>query len=116
MRKYFIPAATAAIASAAVAQADDPYLWLEEIEGEKAIGQVKQWNAETEAMLTAMAGFEERKARALKLLNDPNQIATPSEVRLPPGTVEAVRAFATPKSVTTADPPEMRMFSGLMSR
>jgi prolyl oligopeptidase len=80
LRNLIIAAATAAIATAAVAQADDPHLWLEEIEGERAIAQVKQWNAETEATLTAMPGFEERRARALRLLNDPNQIATPSEV------------------------------------
>ena len=71
MRKIIIAAATAALATAAFAQADDPYLWLEEIEGERAIAQVKQWNAETEATLTAMPGFEQRRARALKLLNDP---------------------------------------------
>ncbi len=80
MRKFIIAAAIAALATAAVAQSDDPYLWLEEIEGERAIAQVKQWNAETEATLTAMPRFEERRTRALELLNDPNQIATPSEV------------------------------------
>ncbi len=80
MQKLIIAAATAAVATAAVAQADDPYLWLEEIEGSQAIGQVKQWNAETEATLTALPGFEERRARALTILNDPNQIATPSKV------------------------------------
>jgi prolyl oligopeptidase len=80
LRKIIIAAAAAAIATAAYAQADDPYLWLEEIEGQRAIAQVKEWNAETEAALTTMPGFEERRARALQLLNDPNQIATPSEV------------------------------------
>ncbi|MDP9422286.1 MAG: prolyl oligopeptidase family serine peptidase [Pseudomonadota bacterium] len=80
LRKFIIAAAIAALATAAVAQSDDPYLWLEEIEGERAIAQVKQWNAETEATLTAMPRFEERRTRALELLNDPNQIATPSEV------------------------------------
>ena len=80
MRSFIIAAVTAVLATAALAQAADPYLWLEEIEGERAIAQVKQWNAETEATLTAMPGFEERRARALKLLNDPNRIATPDEV------------------------------------
>ena len=65
MRKILIAAATAAVATAAVAQADDPYLWLEEIEGAKALAQVKQWNAATEADLTKMPGFEERRQRAL---------------------------------------------------
>ena len=80
MRKFVIAAACAAVATAAVAQVDDPYLWLEEIEGQRAIAQVKQWNAATEATLTALPGFEERRARALTLLNDPNRIATPDEV------------------------------------
>jgi len=80
LRKFFIAAAAAALATAAVAQDDDPYQWLEDIEGAKAIEQVKQWNAATETTLTAMPGFEERKARALRLLNDPNQIAAPSAV------------------------------------
>ena len=80
MRKFIIAAASAALATAAVAQTDDPYLWLEEIEGNRAIAQVKQWNAATEAQLTEMRGFEERRARALQLLEDPNQIAKPDEV------------------------------------
>ena len=78
MRRFFIAAAFAAIATVAVAQADDPYLWLEDIEGDRAIAQVKQWNAATEATLTAIPGFDERRARALTLLNDPNRIATPA--------------------------------------
>jgi prolyl oligopeptidase len=80
LRKFFIAAASAAFTTAAFAQADDPYLWLEEIESQRAITQVKEWNAETETKLTAMPGFEERRARALAMLNDPNQVATPSEV------------------------------------
>jgi prolyl oligopeptidase len=81
LRKYIIAAAMAALASGAFAQtSDDPYLWLEDIEGPKALEQVKAWNAATEAALTAMPGFEQHKARALALLNDPNQIATPDAV------------------------------------
>ena len=73
-------ALTASIATAAIAQADDPYLWLEEIEGAKALEQVKAWNAATEADLTKLPGFEDRRQRALTILNDPNQIAGPAEV------------------------------------
>jgi prolyl oligopeptidase len=80
MRKFIIVAATAALATAATAQSDDPHLWLEDVQGEKAIAQVKQWNAAAEASLRAVSGFEERQARALKLLNDPNQIAMPDAV------------------------------------
>ncbi|MFL6768599.1 MAG: prolyl oligopeptidase family serine peptidase [Sphingomicrobium sp.] len=80
MRKIYLAALSAAFATAAVAQADDPYLWLEDIEGAKPLEQVKAWNAATEADLTKLPGFEEHRARALQLLNDPNQIATPDEV------------------------------------
>ena len=42
--------------------------------------QVRHWNAETEAVLTKMPGYEEHRQRALAMLNDPHQIATPDEV------------------------------------
>ena len=80
MHKYLLAAATAAFATGAVAQPDDPFLWLEEVQGDRAIAQVKQWNGETEAKLAAVPGFDERRTRALQLLNDPNQIATPDQV------------------------------------
>ncbi|HEU4498212.1 MAG TPA: prolyl oligopeptidase family serine peptidase [Sphingomicrobium sp.] len=80
MRHILFAAATAALATPAFAQSDDPYLWLEEIEGARALDQVKAWNAATEADLTKVPGFEEHRERALAILNDPNQIATPDEV------------------------------------
>jgi len=80
VRNILFAAVSAAVATAAVAQSDDPYLWLEDIEGAKALEQVKAWNAATEADLTKMPGFEERRQRALAILNDPNQIAAPSAV------------------------------------
>jgi prolyl oligopeptidase len=71
----------AALASAAVAQADqDPYLWLEEIDGARALAQVKQWNAATEAILTATPEYEPARQRALAILNDEQQIAAPEAV------------------------------------
>ncbi|HEY0627853.1 MAG TPA: prolyl oligopeptidase family serine peptidase [Sphingomicrobium sp.] len=80
MRKLILTAAATVLATAGFAQADDPYLWLEEVEGDRAIAQVKQWNADAEASLRSVPGFEDRQARGLKLLNDPNQIATPDAV------------------------------------
>lgn len=64
----------------AVAQAEDPYKWLEEIEGAKPLETVKAWNAKTEKALTTLPGYEEHRARALALLNDPKQIAMPSAI------------------------------------
>lgn len=80
MRKPIFAALFAGAATAAIAQTNDPYLWLEDVQGERAIAQVKQWNAEAEKSLRAVPGFEERRARGLKLLNDPNQIALPDAV------------------------------------
>ena len=67
-------------AAAAPAVADDPYLWLEEIQGERALTQVKEWNAETEAVLTKMPGYEEYRTRAKAILDDEQQIAAPEDV------------------------------------
>ena len=79
-KHLFAAAALTVAATAALAQADDPYLWLEDIQGAKPLATVRQWNAATEAALTKMPGFEAHRQRALQLLNDPNQIAMPDEV------------------------------------
>ncbi len=66
--------------AAAPAANDDPYLWLEEIEGEKAIAQIESWNKDTEAQLRAAPGFEQHRARARAILDDEQQIAMPDQV------------------------------------
>jgi len=53
---------------------DDPYLWLEEIEGEAALAWVAERNAETEAELTADPGFEELRKETREVLSDPARI------------------------------------------
>ena len=58
----------------------DPYLWLEDIEGPRAIEQVKAWNAETERVLTADPAYEPNRARARAILDDERQIAEPTRV------------------------------------
>jgi prolyl oligopeptidase len=78
--KHLLAAAAVSLATTALAQSADPYLWLEEIEGAKPLATVKQWNAETEAVLTKMPGFEAHRQRAAALLNDPNNIAYPNGV------------------------------------
>ena len=80
MRKILLASAAALVASTASAQAADPYLWLENIDGPKAMQQVKAWNAETEAVLTKMPGYEAHRQRALAILNNPHQIAMPDDV------------------------------------
>jgi len=64
----------------AVAQEADPYLWLEDIEGEKALDWVKRENAATDALIVGRPGFESDRKRARAILDDDRQIAMPGEV------------------------------------
>lgn len=83
MRKLALLAAGAAslVGIAAVAQtSDDPYLWLEEIEGARALGQVKAWNKATEEKLQTDPKFASYESRARAILDDEQQIATPDAV------------------------------------
>ena len=65
---------------AAAAPAADPNAYLEEVEGARAIATVKQWNAATDAILEKEPGFAAYRDRALALLQDDSQIATPDRV------------------------------------
>ena len=58
----------------------DPYLWLEDIHGDRALAQVKEWNAKTEAALTADPQYEKDRAEARAILDDESQIAEPGQV------------------------------------
>ena len=60
--------------------AEDPYIWLEEIQGERALEQVDEWNAEAEAVLTAQPEYPIAKAWAKQILDDTRQIAMPSAI------------------------------------
>ncbi|MEA3011774.1 MAG: prolyl oligopeptidase, partial [Sphingomonadales bacterium] len=65
----------------AAMQEEDPYLWLEEVQGARAIQQVEQWNKATEDDLSRTPGYAEHRNRALNILNDVRQIALPDEVQ-----------------------------------
>ena len=83
MRKLILAAAAVVAGTAAIAQtatSDDPYLWLEQIEGPRALAQVRQWNAATEALVATGPTFEQYRKRALDILNDEQQIAEPEDV------------------------------------
>lgn len=81
MYRFLLPAAALFLAAAAApAATDDPYLWLEEIEGKRALDQVKEWNAATEALLTADPKYEDYRRRALAILDDKEQIANPDRI------------------------------------
>jgi len=79
--RFLLPAASLLLAAAAApAATDDPYLWLEEVEGKRALDQVKEWNAATETLLTADPKYESYRQRALDILDDKEQIATPDQL------------------------------------
>jgi prolyl oligopeptidase len=67
-------------AVAAAAQDKDPWLWLEDIEGAKALDWVKKENAATDKLITSRPGFEADRKRARAILDDDRQIAMPGEV------------------------------------
>ena len=81
MYRFLLPATSLLfLAAAAPAGSDDPYLWLEEVEGKRALAQVKEWNTSTEALLTADPKYESYRQRALAILDDKEQIAAPDQI------------------------------------
>ncbi|MCJ2184071.1 prolyl oligopeptidase family serine peptidase [Novosphingobium sp. 1949] len=71
-----IPLLIAATAPAAT----DPFLWLEDVHGARALDQVATWNAATEKTLEATPGYAQDHARALAILEDDSKIAEPAQV------------------------------------
>ncbi len=60
---------------------DDPFLWLEEIEGEKALEWVKVQNKKTVSELKNDPEFNEIKEEILEILNSTERIVYPSILR-----------------------------------
>ena len=58
----------------------DPYLWLEDVTGDKALGWVKAENAKTEAELAANPEFAQLEAQILAILDSDAKIPTVSKV------------------------------------
>lgn len=63
-----------------LAATPDPLAYTEQVEGKQALDRVKGWNARTRATLEAAPGFAAYRTRALTLLQDDDQIATPQVV------------------------------------
>ena len=59
---------------------DDPYLWLEDNEGEKSIEWVKAQNILSEQVITSQPLFETLRNKFLEVFNDKDKIAYPSIV------------------------------------
>ncbi|NHK28057.1 S9 family peptidase [Parvularcula flava] len=58
------------------AMSDDPYLWLEEVEGKQALEWVEDQNTRSLAILEGDERFEPMKAEALAILNSNERIQT----------------------------------------
>lgn len=57
---------------------DDPYLWLEDVEGDEALVWVRERNAEAESALFARDDFERIRADTLEVLEADDRIAYPT--------------------------------------
>ncbi|MCH8477666.1 MAG: prolyl oligopeptidase family serine peptidase [Wenzhouxiangella sp.] len=68
----------AVFVSGAVMANDDPFLWLEEIEGDTALEWAREQNERSEAFLRAHPLFEELHKRNLEILTSEDRIAFPS--------------------------------------
>jgi hypothetical protein len=51
----------------------DPYLWLEEVQGERALAWAKERNAQSQTLLEAVPGFAESRDKLLAVLNNRDQ-------------------------------------------
>jgi prolyl oligopeptidase len=80
LHRLLLPALSLLFLAAAAPAADDPWLWLEEVDGPRALAQVKEWNQATEDLLTRDPKYESYRARARAILDDEKQIAAPERV------------------------------------
>ncbi len=71
------PTSTKPAAADAAIVADDPYLWLEEVDGRKALAWVKKQDAVAERELTADPSYAPMRDRVLTILNSDARIPTP---------------------------------------
>jgi prolyl oligopeptidase len=79
--KHLIPLLTLAVlalnpamSQTPPASGQDPYLWLEDVQGERALAWVRERNADSEKRLQAYPGFESLRAGIREVLDDKQQI------------------------------------------
>ena len=73
-------AAFLSFTAASAQAAPDPNLYLEQVDGARALAKVKAWNATTRAALEKQPGFADYRKRALALLSTNEKIAEPDQV------------------------------------
>ncbi|MCP4220688.1 MAG: S9 family peptidase, partial [bacterium] len=57
---------------------EDPYLWLEDVQGQKSLDWVKKHNKKSTDILEKIPGFEEMRKKILSIYNADTRIAYPS--------------------------------------
>jgi prolyl oligopeptidase len=80
--RYVLPVLLLLVAAVCVAGDVDPYLWLEEIDGEKALAWVKEKSAKDTAELEAVPEFKPIHEKLLEIYNASDRIPDP-DVRGP---------------------------------
>lgn len=75
--RAFVAVAAMLLSAAAPAQDDDPYLWLEETQGQRALDWVAAQNARSRTALEAGKAFDRHRQDAATILNDRNRLAMP---------------------------------------
>ncbi|MCM3877667.1 MAG: prolyl oligopeptidase family serine peptidase [Thermoanaerobaculia bacterium] len=68
---------TSAAPSMAAENGDDPFQWLEEVQGEKALAWAKEKNAKSTALLEARPEYKPIYQRTLEILDSKERIPTP---------------------------------------
>ncbi|HEV8406593.1 MAG TPA: prolyl oligopeptidase family serine peptidase [Sphingomicrobium sp.] len=71
---------SAPVPGASAPPAADPNLYLEQIDGPRALAKVKSWNAATLSVLEKRPGFADYRAKALALLSTNQKIAEPDAI------------------------------------
>lgn len=74
MRLATLALALVFIAAPTLAQTDDPYLWLEDIQGDKALAWVRERNAKSEAEFKADPRYEPLRKNLLAILDSRERI------------------------------------------
>ena len=74
----FALAGLASLGAAAAQTPDDPFAWLEDVQGDRALAWAKERNAKTLAVLEARPEYKPIYARTLQILDSKDKIPTPT--------------------------------------
>ena len=78
--RMFATATMVTLAAPAMSAPGDPNLYLEQVDGARALAKVKSWNARTLEELQKQPGFAQYRSKALALLSTNQKIAEPDQV------------------------------------